>query len=235
METAQTPRAVALLSGGLDSAIAVAMALARNVGVELAVTYDYGQRAATQEIQAAEKISRHFGVPHKVLTLPWLKDVGSCGLFEGNNLPLLHENELDDVSKTLKSSEAVWVPNRNGVFIEIAASLAEGTGANAILVGFNAEEAQTFPDNSVSYLQAVNRALEFSTRGKIEVLSPTAMLTKAEIVKEALARRMPLELLWSCYDGGAQMCGLCESCLRLIRALKRNGVMSDAYFKQANA
>jgi 7-cyano-7-deazaguanine synthase len=117
------------------------------------------------------------------------------------------------------SAAAVWVPNRNGVFINIAAAFAESLGCEAVVCGFNAEEGQTFPDNTAEYAQAATAALAYSTLSQVRVWSPTQDLTKVEIV--ALARRIgaPLQHVWSCYEPGPEPCGECESCLRFARAM----------------
>ena len=84
-----------------------------------------------------------------------------------------------------------------------------------------------FPDNSESYLQAASRALEFSTLRKVRVESPTASLDKAGLVRLGLELKAPLELIWSCYGEGERHCWKCLSCLRLKRALKKNGLFES--------
>lgn len=215
-------RALILLSGGLDSSANLLSA------PEIALTFDYGQRSRWQEIAQAEALCAHFNIPHCVISIPWMAELNS-GLLTSRSLPKPTQSELDDLSKARHFADAVWVPNRNGVFIEIAAALAESQGYDAIVVGFNREEAATFPDNSVDYLNAINRALTFSTRGKVKVIAPTAHLSKTEIVR-TLGRNFPFQKLWSCYENFDRMCGQCESCQRLKRALKENEVMDDSLF-----
>lgn len=180
--------------------------------VVLAITFDYGQRAAKRERAASARIARHYGIPHRVIPIPWLGAVTSTALVNRKaRLPL---NELSE-----RSAKAVWVPNRNGVFIEVAAAHAESLGANRLITGFNKEEAATFPDNSVRYVAAINRALSFSTSNGVRVVSYTGALDKRGIV--GLGRRLdaPLQHIWPCYEGGRFWCGECESCLRSLRAL----------------
>ncbi|MDD4858109.1 MAG: 7-cyano-7-deazaguanine synthase, partial [Candidatus Krumholzibacteria bacterium] len=88
-----------------------------------------------------------------------------------------------------------------------------------VVVGFNREEAAAFPDNSETFLERINGALELGLRCRVRVVCPTLRMTKREIVDGALALGIPLELLWSCYGGGELPCGSCESCLRLKRAV----------------
>lgn len=231
-----SPRtAIACLSGGLDSSVAMAMAISTGWKVLRAVTFNYGQRAQDREKTAAQKIAAHYGVPHQVITLPWFSDLAKGGdlLNAQKELPHPKAQELSDGGFSQKSAKAVWVPNRNGVMIEIAAGIAEDLGAEAVLVGFNREEAATFPDNSKAYVEAMNRSLAFSTSNGVKVLSPTVPLDKVEIVREARNLGLPLNLLWSCYEGESQMCGVCESCMRLKRALHAHGALQEAPFENS--
>jgi 7-cyano-7-deazaguanine synthase len=223
---------VALLSGGLDSAIALQLGIRQGWQIALALTFDYGQRSAPREIRQAAALCAHFGVPHKALELAWFRDWASTSalLDRGRDLPRPQASELDRPAAARATAKAVWVPNRNGIFIEIAAGYAESLGAKAVLVGFNREEAQTFADNSQAYQEAVSRALAFSTANGVEVISPTAPLDKKAIVRAGIESGFPFRLLWSCYENGERMCGVCESCRRLKRALGANGVESDDLF-----
>ncbi|MBI3854325.1 MAG: 7-cyano-7-deazaguanine synthase QueC [Planctomycetes bacterium] len=205
-------KGVAILSGGLDSTVSLAAAT-RKMDVVLALTFDYGQRAAMRERQASARIARHYRIPHRVIAIPWLAGLTATALV--NRRAALPRNEMSE-----RSAKAVWVPNRNGVFIEIAAAHAESLGAARLITGFNKEEAVTFPDNSPAYVAAVNRALSYSTANGVRVLSFTGNLEKRAIVN--LGRRLdaPLRHIWPCYEGGRAWCGECESCLRSLRALQ---------------
>ena len=216
-------RSIALLSGGLDSTVSFRWAYL-NTELVLALTFDYGQRSARREVEAAERICRLHDVPHRVIKLDWLAEITKTALVrEDQGLPELGEDRLDDEEAASRSARAVWVPNRNGLFINAAASFAESMGCQLIVVGFNAEEGRTFPDNSPDFIEAINRSLSFSTLSGVRVVSPTQNLTKPEIVRMGIELGAPLELIWSCYEGGEEHCWRCESCLRLKRALKEAG------------
>jgi len=203
-------KAVAILSGGLDSTVSLAAAV-RRMDLVLALTFDYGQRAARREREASVRIARSYGVPHRVIAIPWLAGLTRTALV--NRKAKLPRHEMSE-----QSAKAVWVPNRNGVFIEVAAAHAESLGATRLVTGFNREEAATFPDNSPAYVRAVNSALSFSTANGVRVVSFTGSLDKRGIVR--LGRRLgaPLDLIWPCYEGGRAWCRECESCLRSLRA-----------------
>lgn len=215
---------VVLLSGGLDSAANLAFAVERD-RVVLALTADYGQKAATQELRAAADLARHYSVPHQVVDLRWLGRLGGSSLTEqGQTVPELDSSQLDRLEITRKSASAVWVPNRNGVLINAAAAYAERLAAERVVVGFNREEAATFPDNSEDFLRKATAALALSTANQIEVFSYTLSWDKREIVAQVrhLAKEFPFEKLWSCYLSGEKPCGQCESCQRLKRALGKD-------------
>lgn len=225
-------RAVTVLSSGLDSSVALAMTLEQGWSVPLALTFDYGQRAAEREVGHAAKIAAHFGIPHRAIHLPWFKDFGRAGslVHRAEHLPYPERADLSDLAYGKTSAKAVWVPNRNGVFLEIAAGFAENLEAEAIIVGFNKEEAITFPDNSLAYVESLNHAFTYSTANHVQVHSPTVEMDKTEIVAEANRLGFPLSLVWSCYENGHRMCRKCESCKRLERALDANGMESHAFF-----
>ena len=220
--------AVVTLSSGLDSSVSLAIARAEGREIPLALTFDYGQRAARRETEAAARLAARFGVTHRVVRLPWIAEFPGALTGRGE-LPLPRSGDLEGEA-SVRSAGAVWVPNRNGVFLEVAAGFAEALGADEVLVGFNREEAATFPDNSAAYVQALNVALGLSTRGRVRIASPTLFLDKREIVARAKRMDFPFELLWSCYIDGPRMCGRCESCQRLKRALIANEVATDALF-----
>ena len=222
---------MALLSAGLDSSVAVAIALSQGFEIGLALTFDYGQKATHQEVLRAEKLSAFWKIPHRVIKVPLFLENQSSGLLGKHSpLPNPSAHDLDDLVSSQISAKAVWVPNRNGVFLEIAASLAEQAQINRLIVGFNLEEAQTFPDNSKAYLDAINQAFRYSTSNQVQVVSPTISLNKTQIVKKALELKVPLNLIWSCYESRDQMCGKCESCMRLKRGLIQNEVKLDDFF-----
>lgn len=209
--------ALVLLSGGLDSAYALTVA-AREAKRVLTLTVLYGQASEQRELAAAKKLSVCYGATHESIAMPFMGGVQGHPFFDaGASMP--EPTALDDAKITKASADAVWVPNRNGVFLNVAAAIAEARGASAVYVGFNREEAATFPDNSIAFVEATNAALAFSTRESVRIEAPAATLDKTAIVAELVLLGFDFSLLWSCYRGGETMCGLCESCRRLKRAL----------------
>lgn len=213
-------KSLILLSGGLDSSANLAFAAHFDAPV-LALTIDYGQRAARAEIKAAKALAKYYGVEHQILDLKWLGALGGSALTSNEiDVPTMKSSELDNLSVAQKTAKQVWVPNRNGLMINAAAAIAEAKSIPQIVVGFNKEEAATFPDNSSQFLGVITLSLKYSTGNKVKVACYTDMMNKTEIVGALrnLEKPFPFDLVWSCYHDGEKMCGECESCKRFLRA-----------------
>ena len=115
------------------------------------------------------------------------------------------------------------MPNRNGLFLNVAACFADSFGYDYIIIGANKEEGKTFPDNSVEFIENINQTFKFSTLKHPKVLTPLIDYDKNEIVKQALEHVIPLDMIRSCYGNTKKHCGKCESCIRLKKALLANG------------
>ncbi len=201
---------ILLLSGGLDSLVA-AWAAREKHPPRLALTFDYGQRAAAREAEAALCVAADMGVDHRLIKLPWMRRLVPEAMAGGES----DLGEADDA--------AVWVPARNAVFIAIAAAHAEALDCDTIICGFNAEEAATFPDNSAEFVRRCDAMLELATQNRPRVHSPTLDLTKREIAALGVEIGAPLHLTWSCYGDGHTHCWRCPSCRRLKAALTESG------------
>lgn len=220
-----------LLSGGLDSAAAVALAPEAGCEAAAALFFDYGQHAARKEDLAARGIAGFYRIPFERIELPWMARLSKSALVAGaGEPPRWSPDRLDDAAP-----RAVWVENRNGIFVNVAAFYAAERGWDAVVVGFNREEAAAFPDNSEAYVDRINRALELSLGRRVRVVAPTLHMTKREIAARALALDIPWELLWSCYGGGDLQCGSCESCLRLRRAVEGTPAEGRVRFEKEDA
>jgi 7-cyano-7-deazaguanine synthase len=203
------PKSIILLSGGLDSTVSATIAT-KKTNPLLAITIDYKQRAAQQEILASRKICQELKIKHKIITVPFFSEFKKLIM-----LGYAKNSSVNNFSK-LKN---VWIPNRNGLFINIAACFAEYYGADLIITGFNREEAREFPDNTPQFVDAMNKALHYSTQRKIRVKSYVGNYTKREIYKLGIKYRAPLHYIYVCYLGGKKMCGQCASCRKLKDAI----------------
>jgi 7-cyano-7-deazaguanine synthase len=200
-------KSIALVSGGLDSLVSLARAMQER-DVRLVLFFDYGQRARDSERVSAMSAASYYGIPFDEVDIGWLGTLAPAGMryHGGEEAPLC---TLDDV----------WIPNRNGVFVNVAAAYAEGRGCDTVITGFNREEAMEFPDNSADYVTRVNTALALSTRNAVRVESFTLDFDKREIIRLGMQLKAPLSIVWSCYRSGERMCGECASCARLRGAI----------------
>lgn len=208
-------KGIILLSGGLDSLVSLGLGMEK-YGISLALTFDYGQKALEQEISTSKNICDYYKIEHKIIKLDWLKNVTHTALVEDKELPEGIDNPED-------SAKSVWVPNRNGLFLNIAGSFADGNDYDYIIIGANKEEGQTFPDNTQEFIDRINAEFEFSTQKHPKVVAPLINYDKNDIVKQAIEHNIPLEFVRSCYSNGKKHCGKCESCTRLKNALIANG------------
>ena len=216
-------KAVILLSGGLDSAVSIAVAQTREINFELALTFNYGQKAFEKEYTASKRLASFYKINHKYIELDWLKEITHTSLVSDSKVPDIDTNSLDNKAITEESMKNVWIPNRNGLFINIAAAYADSYGYDYIIIGANKEEAATFSDNSKKFIEDMNEVLKTSTNHDIKVIAPLINYDKNEIIKKALELEVPLNYINSCYNATEGHCGQCESCSRLKRALKNNG------------
>jgi len=214
-------KSVILLSGGLDSFVSLALTK-EEYNVELALTFDYGQKSVEKEIEASKSICECYKIQHKVIKLDWLKEITQTALVSDKEIPVTDLTDLLSDDFVENSAASVWVPNRNGAFLNIAAAYADSYDYDYIIFGANKEEGTTFPDNTQEFIDRINAAFEYSTQKKPKAYAPLINLFKNDIVKSAVEHYVPLELTRSCYSTKDNHCGVCESCVRLKRALTAN-------------
>jgi 7-cyano-7-deazaguanine synthase len=203
-------KAVVLLSGGLDSAVGLWWAKKQGWNC-VALSFDYGQRHK-REMKSAVLLARRARVPHQTVrfSLPW----GGSTLT--TNKKALPHHTLSNIGRGKIPS--TYVPARNTLFLSFGLSWADQMGAEAIVIGANALDYSGYPDCRPNYLRAFENMGRFGTRmgaeknKRIRVLAPLVRLNKAQIVRLGRKLRVPIEITWSCYLGGARPCGRCDSC-----------------------
>lgn len=219
-------KAVVLLSGGLDSY--TAGAIARADGYELyALTIRYGQ-VHEQELAASRAVARDLGVVRHIELDVNLAAFGGSALVGDGEIPKDRDIEQDEIPST-------YVPARNTIFLSLALAWAEVVGADAIVLGVNALDYSGYPDCRPAYLEAFERLASLATRAGVEgrplrVFAPLLHLTKAEIIRRGLAFGLSYGLTHSCYDpvpSGAP-CGHCDSCRLRARGFSEAGVDDPA-------
>ncbi|BEV35352.1 7-cyano-7-deazaguanine synthase QueC [Synechococcus sp. M16CYN] len=214
--------AVALISGGLDSATAVALAQENGDHV-IGLSFDYGQRHR-RELRAAASIATHLQLTEYYQIKVNLGAWGGSALTDPSQMVPTNGVEEGVVPTT-------YVPGRNTVFIAIGLSLAEARGAERLILGVNAIDYPGYPDCRPDYLEAFQQLAALSSQAGREgreprLWAPLVEWDKTRIVKEALRLRLPIEETWSCYSGEATPCGVCDSC-RIRDAALCNAGRSD--------
>ena len=220
-------KSIILLSGGLDSLVTLGYSKAHtDYNVELALTFDYGQKTAQVEMDASKKITDYYNIRHKIIELDWLKDITKTALVSDKDVPTEGFEKKDTM-------EQVWVPNRNGLFLNIAACFCDSYGFDYILYGANKDEGNKFPDNTEEFRVSISEVFKTSTLKQPQVIAPLINYGKDDIVRIALEDNIPLELVRSCYKSDSLHCGECESCYHLKRALLANNCENyiDILFK----
>jgi 7-cyano-7-deazaguanine synthase len=215
-------KAVVLLSGGLDSYTAAAMARAE--GYELfALTIRYGQ-THVREVDAARAVARDLGVIRHVELDVDLAAFGGSSLVGDGDVP--KDREIDSAG-----IPSTYVPARNTIFLSLALGWAEVIGAEAIVIGINALDYSGYPDCRPEYLEAFERLAALATRAGVEgrtlkVLAPLLRLSKADIVRQGAALALDYGLTHSCYEpaAGGAPCGRCDSCRLRARGFAEAGL-----------
>ena len=215
-------KAVVLLSGGLDSATTLYFARAKGFNCQCLI-FDYGQRHK-KEIEQAKKIAKSSRVKAQIvkISLPW----------KGSSL-LNRDLSLPKFNARRKGIPSTYVPARNTIFLSFALSYAEAIGANAIFIGANAIDFSGYPDCRPEFYRTFSKVIRTGTRagsqGKVILIqTPLINKTKAQIIKLAVALRVPLELTWSCYKGAKAPCGVCDSCKLRAKGFKEAGIKDPA-------
>ena len=211
--------AIALLSGGLDSATAAALAIESGDRV-IGLSFDYGQRHH-RELDAADRLAHSLGfAEHHRIQVNLAAWVGSA----------LTDHQVRIPTDGVKNDgiPATYVPGRNTVFIAIGLSLAEARAAHRLVLGVNAVDYSGYPDCRPDYLQAFQTLAGLASKAgreghATELWAPLVTWSKTRIVEEALRLGVPIADTWSCYSGGDRPCGVCDSCRIRDAALRDAG------------
>lgn len=199
-------KAIILLSGGLDSLVSLAI-LQREYDIVRAIFFNYGQKSYKQEFLSCEKICKYYNIDLEVVELDWYKN--------------LSKNSALNIN-TNGENKSYWMPNRNGLFLNIAGAYADALACQYVIIGANKEEANVYSDNSKQFIMSATKLFETSTKEKVEVVAPLIEMDKSSIIKKAIEINAPLEMLWSCYEDKEKHCGACPSCKFLKQALLEN-------------
>lgn len=210
-------KAVCIMSGGMDSTLCAYQLSARGYEI-IAVHFNYHQRTQERELLAFRSITDKMGVANRYeIDLGFFAQIGTSALTDRSiDVP------VDGITPGVP---VTYVPFRNGIFLSIAAGIAEKEGARTIGIGVVEEDSSGYPDCRNSYIEAMQHAINLGTKEEtvLTIEMPLVHLKKEQIVKEALALDVPLELTWSCYQNDALACGVCDSCRLRLKGFRLAG------------
>ena len=210
-------KAVCIISGGMDSALAATMA--KKDGFEIiAVHFNYNQRTQDKELECFELISKDLEVENKyVIDLDFFKQIGATALI-GEDIDIPTDGVKPGVPVT-------YVPYRNGIFLSIAAAIAQKYDAQAMYIGVVEEDSSGYPDCRESFISSIEESINLGLRddSSLEIKTPLIHLSKAEIVKKSLELGVKLEHTWSCYKNSDKACGVCDSCRLRLNGFSKAG------------
>lgn len=211
-------KALCIMSGGMDSTLSAYMM--REEGYEIiALHFNYSQLTQKKELESFEAICKELGVCEKYnLDLDFFSKIGASALID-KEIQVPTSGLGDEVPST-------YVPFRNGIFLSIAAAIAEKEGASAISIGVVEEDGSGYPDCTDSFIKSMQNSINLGTKDetKLEIKMPLVHLSKSQIVQASLDLAVPLHLTWSCYKNEEKACGVCDSCRLRLRGFKLAGV-----------
>lgn len=216
-------KAICIISGGMDSAVAAK--IAKDDGYEpIAVHFNYGQRTQERELEAFRSVCNHLGIDKSYeIDLPFFKG-GSALTDKSIAVPTGGIEEGVPVT---------YVPFRNGIFLSIAAALAEKEGACALVIGAVEEDSSGYPDCTEDFLSSFEKTANIGTKKEtqITVYAPLLHKRKKEIVAEGAKRGVDLSLTWSCYQNEQIACGVCDSCRLRLKGFEEAGLEDKIGYK----
>ncbi len=218
-------KAVCIMSGGMDSTLSAY--LMKNDGYEIiAVHFNYDQRTQTKELSCFNNICDELNVIGKyILDLDFFKQLGASALTD---------KSIEVPTGGIEEGVPVtYVPFRNGIFLSMAAAIAEKEDAQVISIGVVEEDSSGYPDCRESYIQSMQQSINLGTKDdtNIEIYMPLVNLKKSQIVKKSLELEVPLSLTWSCYKNEDKACGVCDSCRLRLNGFKIAGVKDPINYK----
>jgi len=212
-------KAVCIISGGMDSALSAKIAQVEGYEI-IALHFNYGQRTQNKELECFRKITKALKAGESYeIDLPFFEQIGASALTDKNiKVPIGGLEEGVPVT---------YVPFRNGIFLSIAAAIAEKHGAQALFIGVVEEDSSGYPDCRESYIKKMQEAINLGTKDEtnIKIKMPLVSLKKSQIVQKSLELGVPLEDTWSCYQAEEKACGVCDSCRLRLRGFKQAGAV----------
>jgi 7-cyano-7-deazaguanine synthase len=226
------PKAVVLLSGGMDSTTVAAVALSRGFDVH-ALTFRYGQRHKA-EVEAARRVAKRLGIyGHLILDID-LRAFGGSALTSDLDVP--RDTPIDEIGQRIPST---YVPARNTIFLAFALGWSEVLGASDIFLGANALDYSGYPDCRPEFIQSFQTMANLATRAGVEggarltIHTPLIAFSKREIIEQGLALGVDYGITRTCYDPSPDgaACGRCEACLLRLKGFREAGIEDPAPYQ----
>lgn len=223
-------KALVVLSGGLDSGVALAEAIEQHGASEVqAVSFEYGQKH-TQELFSAKDLTTYYSIDWEMIQLPKIFDGSGSVLIMENNLDM-PESSYEEIAES-DGISPTYVPFRNANFLSMATAYGMTVTDEEFEVwaGMHSEDAHNwaYPDCTPEFLGAMSNAMFIGSYMKVRLVTPHQWRTKAEIVRRGMELGAPMYLTYSCYNGEPLSCGTCPTCIGRIQAFARNGITDSA-------
>lgn len=218
-------KAVCIMSGGMDSTLSAYMMKSGGYNI-VGVHFKYDQRTEAKELESFHKVCDKLNVLNRyVLELDFFKQLGASALTD-KNIEVPTSGLEDGVPIT-------YVPFRNGIFLSMAAAIAEKESAEVISIGVVEEDSSGYPDCKESFIKSMQESINLGTKDEtyIEIHMPLVKLKKSQIVQKAVELNVPLHLTWSCYKNEDEACGVCDSCRLRLNGFKIAGVKDPIKYK----
>lgn len=221
-EGKQVTKAVILLSGGLDSSTAAA--IAKSEGFELhALSVDYGQRHA-RELESARAVAQSLCVARHTIISVDLREIGGSALTADIDVPVGRSD-----AEIAQGIPATYVPARNTILLSLSLGLAESVGARDIFIGVSQIDYSGYPDCRREFIEEFERLANLGTKAGVEgdhfhIRAPLVEMSKAQTIERGLELGLDYSLTWSCYQGHELACGKCDSCILRLSAFRQAGV-----------
>lgn len=208
---------IMILSGGLDSATAL-YELRQEHEVLEALTFDYGQRHR-REIESAQKICKMLQLPHRIIDISHLNELLQGSSLTSGDIETPHGHYEEETMKQ------TVVPNRNAIFINLAAGYAISQKIYGLGLGVHAGDHYIYPDCRPQFIESQQETLSLANECEFHLLTPFLHQPKKEIVAKGHELAVPFALTWTCYEGGEKPCEKCGSCVERAEAFEENGIL----------
>ncbi len=245
-------KAIVLSSGGVDSTVCVAMAVAKFSAENVATTSIFYGQKHNKELECARKVANFYNLKHYEFDLSSVLQFSNCSLLAQSSQTIEHKSYEQQIADNKAAAESAaqanpeaaqtaaakgkvstYVPFRNGLMLSVCASLAQSIFENddvEIYLGAHGDDAagNAYADCSEAFVSTISKAISIGTYEQVKVTAPFAGHSKAEVVKKGLELKAPFELTWSCYEGGDKPCGTCGTCIDRARAFAANNAEDPA-------